>query len=168
MPEYAWMETCELVGRVAPPSPPGGPIPDGYWVYLPPGPYRASGDRDAQQSPPRPAAVLRVPEGLPLNKVTDPIPAGCWMGRFEVTCPMYIEYLNDREWHKACKPWDHVVRMANDEIEQNAYFPRNAASGTFSLPSGWKEWPVFGISWNDGTDYCEWLTDRLRTEVRLR
>ncbi len=72
--DYEWKETCDLVEADAPPLPPGMAAPDAsrYWMYAPPGPYRASGDRDAQENPPRPAAVLRVPEGKPLAEVTQP------------------------------------------------------------------------------------------------
>ncbi len=159
--DIPWDETCELpAADDLPPIPPGTPalnassaIP--YWVYVPPGPYRASGDAKAQQNPQRDAAVVRVPEkGAP----------GYYIARFEVTCPMYLEYLNDREWHKHCSPacgdWGHVPRKASNAMEQTAYWPR-AASGKFSLPPGWEDWPAIAISWNDTTDYCKWLTQRV-------
>ncbi len=77
---------------------------------------------------------------------------------------MYLEYLNDREWHKHCNPpcgdWGHVPRKAPDAMEQTAYWTRDA-SGKFSLPPGWDDWPVIAISWNDATDYCKWLTQRV-------
>ncbi len=161
--DYAWDEACDLVGLKSPPLPPGisAPDPSQYWVYTPPGPYRASGDRDAQQSPPRPAAVIRVPEGKRLADLeADRNPTGAWMARFEVTCGMYLEYLNDREWHKQCKPWDHVPRKASDAMEQTAYWSREASTGRFSVSTGWAEWPILAVSWNDATDYCKWLTAR--------
>ncbi len=160
--DYEWNETCDLVPNEAPPLPPGMPAPDPsrYWVYAPPGPYRASGDRDAQQSPPRPPAVIRVPEGKRLAEVTGRGGTGVWIARFEVTCEMYLEYLNDREWHKGCKPWDHVPRKAPDAMEQTTYWARDASTGRFSPPSGWEEWPILAVSWNDATDYCTWLTAR--------
>ncbi len=85
------------------------------------------------------------------------------MARFEVTGEMYLEYLNDRDWHKRCDPpcgdWGHVPRKAVDAMEQTAYWPRDT-SGKFSIPADWEEWPVFAVSWNDATDYCKWLTER--------
>jgi len=42
-------------------------------------------------------------------------------------------------------------------MKETSHWPRGA-SGQFSLPRGWDDWPVFGISWNDATDYCKWLT----------
>ncbi len=159
--DYAWDEVCDLVAMEAPPLPPGiaAPDPSHYWVYATPGPYRASGDRDAQQSPPRPSAVIRVPEGKRLADLgSDRDPTGAWMARFEVTCEMYLEYLNDREWHKRCKPWDHVPRKASDAMEQTAYWSREASTGRFSVSTGWAEWPILAVSWNDAADYCKWLT----------
>ena len=161
--DYEWNETCDLVPTEAPPLPPGiaAPDPSHYWVYATPGPYRASGDQLAQQSPSRPSSVIRVPEGKRLADLGAGRDAtGVWMARFEVTCEMYLEYLNDREWHKQCKPWDHVPRKASDAMEQTAYWPRDNSTGRFSNLDGWAEWPILAVSWNDATDYCKWLTAR--------
>ena len=151
--DIPWDETCELpAAHDAPPLPPRAPTLDAsgstpYWVYVPPGPYRASGDPKALQDLPRDAAVVRVPEkGAP----------GYYVARFEVTCPMYLAYLNDRAWHPAEKAFEHVPRQTPQATDDTACWKRDA-QGTFQCP--WDAaWPVLVVSWFDAEDYCKWLT----------
>jgi len=153
--DVAWVEACEVPAlRQVPPPPPGWDVEQGgeYWVYVPAGPYLASGDADAEQMPSRPAARIRVPEDGP---------EGYYCARFEVTLGMYLDYLNDREWHGARQAFTRAPRRDPDATARTLYCAADA-TGTFSIENApWKEdWPIFGVSWQDATDYCRWLTRR--------
>ncbi|MBI3270065.1 MAG: SUMF1/EgtB/PvdO family nonheme iron enzyme [Planctomycetes bacterium] len=160
-----------------PPDPPGpsgqivnrqSPIsnPQSYWCYIPAGPYRASGDRDAQQSPPRDAATIRLPEGEPWTparraKVPPPRTEGVFLARFEVTFGMYLEYLNDRAWHDATTAAARVPRSENTARSDNSYARIQAGGRILAIPFGiTPDWPAMGVSWHDAVDYCKWLTTR--------
>ena len=205
-----WDERCELpAADDVPPPLPTAPRPppsdaaagtSGYWIYVPAGPYRASGDPKAQQSVERDAAILRVAQGkgLPMPAARKPgdlpssaaplpdgppgpgtraaaggvgarlasrgLPAeGFFLARFEVTSGMYLEYLNDREWHKkVADAFARVPRQAPQASDATAHWKPDSATGRIGITTqGWREdWPLFAISWDDATDYCKWLTQQ--------
>jgi len=150
-----WDEACDLVQEDdAPPLPPGATAPP-YWVFLAAGPYRASGDRDAMASPPRPAAWTRVPgEGT----------EGVFMAKFEVSSGMWRVYLDDAVWHAPDKAFARLPRESMTATEANVYWARDGDRG-FRPKPGFEWWtddiPVFSISGQDSEDYCKWLTGRL-------
>ncbi|MBI3268579.1 MAG: SUMF1/EgtB/PvdO family nonheme iron enzyme [Planctomycetes bacterium] len=172
--DYDWVERCELPPESeAPPLPAGMATPAAdnqqsaignqqsspYWVYLPPGPYRASGDPGTQQSPPRDAAVLRVggKDGQATEVLRPGPETGVFLARFEVTGEMYVAYLNDREWHKADDAFKRTSRPSMEPTEKSVHYSPND-KGVFAIPKAWSEWPVLGISWDDAVDYAKWLT----------
>ena len=170
-----WDERCELPAAddFPPPLPAAPQPPDagkavGYWVYIPAGPYRASGDRGAQQSPERDAAILRVSreEGVASAKArAAPLAVeGFFLARFEVASAMYLAYLNDGPWHAERKtdPFTRVPRRDETATKETAYWQKE--DERIALPAAFAWWtgdvPVMGISWDDATDCCAWLTRR--------
>ncbi|MBI3267687.1 MAG: SUMF1/EgtB/PvdO family nonheme iron enzyme [Planctomycetes bacterium] len=175
--DFDWEEVCELVAADdAPPLPVGVDVPAAtdasggeararYWIYLPAGPYRASGDPGTVQTPARDAAWVRVPEGeawTAERRARKPPPrtAGVFVARFEVTTATYLAYPNDRGWQKADAAFERVPRQAVIVTDETAYWPRDRA-GRFD-PCGqvqaWRDdWPIFGISGEDATDCAKWL-----------
>ncbi|MBI3268181.1 MAG: SUMF1/EgtB/PvdO family nonheme iron enzyme [Planctomycetes bacterium] len=169
--DLEWKETCELAPEAeVPPLPPGmepppveagGQAPGaaataarGYWLYLPAGPFRASGDPSAQQSPPRDAAVLRAPPPTPSAPH-----AGALLARFELTCGMYLVYLNDRDWHKAEAAFLRAPRKAPVATPETVYWKlgeNGLLTSSFS-----PDWPILEVSWQDAIDYAKWLTARV-------
>ncbi len=145
--EFEWDEACELVAEEAPPLPPGldPSLAKAYWIHVSAGPYRASGDPKAQQSPPRRAARIRVPEKGD---------GGFFLGRFEVTCAMYLVYLDDRAWQGEEAA---AARLPRQAPEAGFYWEKDG-SGGFRMALCGADWPVFAISWDDAVDYCKWLT----------
>lgn len=171
--DLEWNETCELWSEVdAPPLPPsldpdgaGGVVTAGaettevapsvpassYWLYIPAGPYRASGDPNTFQSPPRAGAIRRVPD--------EKGQAGVFLARFEVTCGMYLAYLNDRRWHSLEKAALHIPRRTAELVSRSSYWDWDN-EGYFKIPANWwgSDWPIVGVSWNDAVDYSRWAT----------
>ncbi|MBI3273238.1 MAG: SUMF1/EgtB/PvdO family nonheme iron enzyme [Planctomycetes bacterium] len=174
--DFDWDEACELVAEDdAPPLPAGVDVPPTtkenagdralYWSYLPAGPYRASGDPGTQQSPPRDAAWIRLPEGEAWTaerrgKAPPPRPTGVFLARFEVTTATYLAYLDDRGWQKADAAFKRAPRSAMVATDETAYWPRGRA-GRFDprgkVPAWRDDWPIFGISGEDATDCARWL-----------
>ncbi|MCC6227448.1 MAG: PDZ domain-containing protein [Microthrixaceae bacterium] len=147
-----WDEHCELpAADEMPPSLPAAPQPPdlgpgiGYWICIPAGPYRAAGDRDAQQQPPRDAAILRVSRGAGVaieQSSADALPAeGFFVARFEVTSAMYLEFLNDRAWHDARgkDAFARVPRQALEPTSATAYWQRGP-DGRIAMPAGAVWW----------------------------
>lgn len=145
-----------------------------YWCYIPPGPYRASGDPETSQQPARSAALLRVAgDGRPAVAVgrgsadidpaaaPGPALAGTYLARLEVTGAMYLAFLDDRRWHTAQAAFARAPRSASSANTDTVYWPLDAA-GHFGMRAKLPWWrddlPVFGISWDDATEYCRWLT----------
>ena len=89
--------------------------------------------------------------------------------RYPVTCEEYLEFVND------------LTRRGPQEAIKRA--PRHPSLGTmlwrysreegFSLPTPtqqmpWsKRWPVFGISFDDAQQYCQWKSKHAGAKLRL-
>ncbi|MEK7865047.1 MAG: protein kinase [Planctomycetota bacterium] len=119
------------------------------WCFVCAGPFRASGDPKAGQSPERDAAILRAPKDG-----TD----GYFLSRFEVTSAMYLEYLNDRSWHDAGAAQRRTPRSESTATTTSLYWKPDAEG---NLTLGWgAEYPATSICWEDADDYCKWATKR--------
>ena len=159
--DLEWDEHCELVAEGdVPPLPPGAeslapPSSAAFWVYVPAGPYRASGDPQAQQSPPRDAAIVRVPDAGGTE--------GYFVSRFEVTSAMYVAFLDDLAAQAMEDPFKRVPRQAVVATAETACWTRGA-DGRFRLRAQLPWWlddlPISSISWDDATAYMDWLSRR--------
>ncbi len=119
------------------------------WVYVPEGLSILGGDAETLHS------WERREESV----------GAFFVGRFEVTCAEYLEFLNDPE----------TIGMVLEARKRGElrYVPREApASGErwrlpeeerdrFEIPREFrKDWPVLGVSWEDARAYVSWLNRR--------
>ncbi|MBI4613720.1 MAG: SUMF1/EgtB/PvdO family nonheme iron enzyme [Planctomycetes bacterium] len=80
--------------------------------------------------------------------------AGFALARFETTCAEYARFL------------------AEEGDEAGSLAPREGGRplwpASHDFPEGWGEHPVVGVSWQDASRYCAWMTERSRKEAVAR
>ncbi len=113
-----------------------GEIGKGF-VYVPAGEFPMGGD----------------PQALSGADSEDVFVDGFFISTFELEGPLYAEFLNDRSFHSADQAWKRTPR---EVAIGSQYWIRN---GDLIRPDkGWEELPVMGISWDDATAFCGWLS----------
>jgi serine/threonine-protein kinase len=119
------------------------------FVYVPGGPFLMGGDPAAPAS--GPARVVDVP--------------GFFIGRREVTCAEYLEFVNDL-YAADPKQAIAVVPRPKDHFEKETpvtYWTHLPEEKRFALPATWDpRFPVMGISWLNAQAYARWRTERAR------
>jgi serine/threonine-protein kinase len=109
------------------------------FVYVPAGKFAAGGDREAHMALPRHAATAD----------------DFFIGRFEVTGPEYLEFLNDRGAQTAEEAWRRTPR---ESAHGGQYWSREG--DRIAIPPGWETFPAMGLSWQDADEYAAWRTKR--------
>ena len=122
----------------------GTEVPSGF-LYVPAGPFRASGDSGALQDVPRDRATVRV--------------EGFRIARFEATCNDYVEFLNDRDWQEPAAAIRRTPRAGSAGTMETIYWPVDP-SGRFTLGRWRRDNPVSAISFGDATEFARWVTAR--------
>ncbi|MCI0586781.1 MAG: SUMF1/EgtB/PvdO family nonheme iron enzyme, partial [Planctomycetes bacterium] len=121
------------------------------WVYVPEGRSVLGGDAEAFDSWDR----------------REPYVEGFFIGRFEVTCAEYAEFLNDPETvrayleHRQAGRLRLVPRHASDALPYDGWIESEGEADSTQFESGPDpHWPVLAISWEDAIAYVAWLNRR--------
>ncbi|MCI0588676.1 MAG: SUMF1/EgtB/PvdO family nonheme iron enzyme, partial [Planctomycetes bacterium] len=121
------------------------------WVYVPEGASVQGGDSEAFDSWDR----------------REPYVEGFFIGRFEVTCAEYAEFLNDPETVRAYREHRQagrlrlVPRHAPDAQPHDGWIESEGEADSTGFKSGLgPHWPVLDISWEDAIAYVAWLNRR--------
>ncbi len=156
--ESGWEDECALpADEDVPPA--CGDAGPGSWAFLPAGPFAASTEGELRLNVPRPAhGRVRVPEsGVD----------GVFVAREPVTLGMYLEYLNDRDWHPLGTAYIRAPRPSPQVVLGGNTYVRIVRNGLlqYNVDNFREDFPVFLVSWNDATDYAKWLTWRYGDET---
>ncbi len=117
------------------------------FAYVPGGPFTLGGDRDALGAAARSTADV----------------ADFFIASFEVTWGEYVEFLNDRAHHAL----EEAARRAPRNAPEAGFFMRTF-DDELRIPRNYDDrWPVFGVSWDDATEYCAWRSKRDGRTYRL-
>ena len=82
-----------------------------------------------------------------------------WIGREEVTCAQFCDYLNEQQ-----------PREGNDFSKHpqiNYQLDQKAITKFYSPKSGQEHRPITRITWYNASAYCEWYGHRLQNEMNL-
>ncbi|MSP71238.1 MAG: hypothetical protein EXR76_03440 [Myxococcales bacterium] len=125
-----------------------------HYLYVPGGNFMMGGD-DACVSA-RHRRVAHVPDFL--------------MARYPVTCIEYLSFIQDTAIVNPEGAQARCPRLKSSE----GFLWTVSATGTYDLPARDREglewqpyWPIFGVSYDDASAYCEWHTTRVGLAVRL-
>ena len=118
------------------------------------------------------AALVYVPAGPCVlgadPKAVDPLPTGTvslpgfFIGRTEVTCGQYLEFLSS-----GAQVIDDYVPLACSRYPSKDVWPRNP-EGKFEIPQSIsRDLPVFGVCPDGASAYCKWLSQKTGRVFRL-